>query len=138
MINAFASRQFVAFLLTGGIAALVNFISRIIYNLWFGFSAAVILAYLTGMVTAYVLARAFVFTGRHSLSRSAFYFALINVLAIAQTWLVSLLLLHHVMPALNVVRFAPELAHAVGIVVPVFTSFLGHKYLSFRTPADSP
>ena len=51
MINEFASRQFVAFLLTGGTAALINFISRIIYNQWLGFSSAVILAYLTGMVT---------------------------------------------------------------------------------------
>jgi putative flippase GtrA len=25
-----------------------------------------------------------------------------------------------------------EIAHAVGIVVPVFTSFIGHKYWSFR------
>lgn len=132
MINAFASRQFVAFLLTGGTAAAINFISRIVYNQWLGFSSAVILAYLTGMVTAYVLARTFVFTGRHPLSRSIFYFTLINLVAIVQTWLVSLLMLNHVLPAFSVVRFAPELAHAVGIVVPVFTSFLGHKYLSFR------
>lgn len=134
MRNPFASRQFVAFLLTGGTAAVVNFLSRIVYNLWMGFSAAVVLAYLTGMITAYVLARMFVFTGSHSLSRSLFYFSLINVLAVIQTWLVSLGMLHYVLPALGVTRLAPELAHAVGIIVPVFTSFLGHKYLSFRNP----
>jgi|SRR5690554_2079794 len=134
MINAFASRQFLMFLLTGGVAALVNFASRILYNQWMGFSSAVILAYLTGMVTAYLLARAFVFTGAHPLSRSILYFGLINLLAVVQTWLVSLLMLHQILPAIGIVRMAPELAHAVGIVVPVFTSFLGHKYLSFRTP----
>jgi len=138
MINEFASRQFVVFLLTGGTAALVNFFSRIIYSQWLGFSSAVILAYLTGMVTAYVLARVYVFTGSHRLSRSILYFTLINMLAIVQTWLISLLMLHHVLPAFDIVRFAPEVAHAAGIVAPVFTSFLGHKYLSFRAPPETP
>ena len=61
MIGAFRSRQFLVFLLTGGIAAAVNFGSRILYNQWMGFSAAIVLAYITGMVTAFVLARLFVF-----------------------------------------------------------------------------
>ncbi|TGT79823.1 GtrA family protein, partial [Mesorhizobium sp. M8A.F.Ca.ET.161.01.1.1] len=25
-----------------------------------------------------------------------------------------------------------EIAHAVGVAVPVFSSYVGHKYLSFR------
>ena len=52
MIGEFMSRQFLAFLLTGGTAAAVNFGSRILYNRWMDFSSAVVLAYLTGMVTA--------------------------------------------------------------------------------------
>lgn len=133
MIQPFLSRQFVAFLLTGGTAALVNFFTRIVYNNWMGFSAAVVLAYLTGMVTAYILARLFVFKGStQTLQRSMMLFALVNLLAIIQTWAVSLLMAFTVLPALGVTRFTLEIAHAVGIVVPVFTSFLGHKYWSFR------
>lgn len=133
MIQPFMSRQFVAFLLTGGTAALVNFFSRIVYNSWMGFSAAVVLAYLTGMVTAYILARIFVFKGStQTLQRSMMLFALVNLMAIIQTWAVSLLMAYTVLPALGVTRFTLEIAHAVGIVVPVFTSFLGHKYWSFR------
>ena len=33
---------------------------------------------------------------------------------------------------LGIDRFAAELAHAVGVMVPVFTSYLGHKHWSFR------
>jgi putative flippase GtrA len=33
---------------------------------------------------------------------------------------------------MGVTAYAPELAHAVGVVVPVFTSYLGHKHFSFR------
>lgn len=133
MIQPFMSRQFVAFLLTGGTAALVNFITRIIYNNWMGFSAAVVLAYITGMVTAYILARIFVFKGStQTLQRSMLLFTLVNLFAIVQTWAVSLLMAYEVLPSLGVTRFTLEIAHAVGIVVPVFTSFLGHKYWSFR------
>lgn len=133
MIQPFMSRQFVAFLLTGGTAAVVNFCTRMLYNNWTGFSTSVVLAYLTGMVTAYILARFFVFkSSTQTLQRSMLLFALVNVLAIVQTWAVSLMMAYAVLPALGVTRYTLEIAHAIGIVVPVFTSFLGHKYWSFR------
>jgi putative flippase GtrA len=127
------SRQFIVFLVTGGTAAAVNFGARIVYNLWMPFSAAVVLAYLTGMVTAYVLAKAFVFkTSTQSAGRSVLFFVLVNVVAVAQTWAISMGLAYYALPALGVTRFVKEIAHAVGVVVPVFTSYLGHKRWSFR------
>ena len=133
MIAQFASRQFVAFLVTGGIAALVNFGSRILLNHWMPFPAAVAVAYLLGMVTAFVLARAFVFAGStQSVQRSATFFVLVNLVAIAQTWIISMLLAYYVLPALGVQHYVNEIAHAVGVMVPVFTSYLGHKRFSFR------
>jgi len=133
MIQALASRQFLLFLLVGGLAALVNVLSRIGYSHWFGFSTAIVLAYVTGMVTAFVLSRLFVFRdSRRSLHHSAFYFVLVNLAAVAQTWLVSTLLAFHVLPWLGVSLFRLEIAHAVGVAAPVFSSYFGHKYLSFR------
>jgi putative flippase GtrA len=114
MIGEFGSRQFAAFLMTGGIAALVNFGSRVLYDRWTSFSIAVVLAYVTGMVTAFVLAKAFVFTApAHGVGRSALIFAAVNAAAVAQTWVVSMLFAYH--------------------VVPVFTSYLGHKHWTFRS-----
>ncbi len=133
MIGAFRSRQFLVFLLTGGIAAAVNFGSRILYNQWMGFSAAIVLAYITGMVTAFVLARLFVFRdSQRALHHSALYFVLVNGVAVLQTWAISLLLADWLLPALGVRQYVHELAHAAGVVVPVFTSYLGHKHLSFK------
>ncbi len=133
MIEQFMTRQFMIFLLTGGTAAAVNFCTRIVYSQWLNFSTSVLLAYVTGMVTAYVLARMFVFRGsKQTLQLSMMFFVLVNLLAIAQTWTVSLLMAYCVLPAMNVDRFTLEIAHATGIIVPVFTSFLGHKYWSFR------
>ena len=133
MIRQFASRQFLVFLLTGGLAAVVNFVSRIAYDIWVDFSTAIILAYLTGMITAFILARTFVFTeSRTTLRRSVLLFSLVNLTAVAQTWLISMGLALFALPALGVSRFVPEIAHAVGVMVPAFTSYLGHKYWSFR------
>lgn len=129
----FASRQFLAFLLSGGVAALANFGSRIVFNQWVSFSVAVVLAYMVGMATAFVLARFFVFAGsRLSVQRSAAFFVLVNVLAVIQTWGISVLLAYVVLPGLGVRAYVNEIAHAVGIAVPVFTSYLGHKHWSFR------
>jgi putative flippase GtrA len=129
----FMSRQFVIFLVTGGLAAAVNFSSRIVYNQWVNFSVAVVLAYLTGMVTAFVLARYFVFTeSNQSMQRSALWFVVVNIVAVIQTWVISMLLAFYVLPRMGLTQFIAEIAHAVGVVVPVFTSYLGHKRFSFK------
>jgi putative flippase GtrA len=133
MIRQFASRQFLLFIFTGGIAAMVNFGSRILYSLWVDFSSAIVFAYLTGMVTAYVLARIFVFKQTSlSLGRSALMFVLVNVVAVAQTWWISLLLADNFFPWMGMKTHVREFAHAVGVLVPVFTSYIGHKHFSFN------
>ena len=53
--------EFLLFLITGGVAALVNVVSRVGFSQLLRFELAVLLAYGVGMLTAYVLARKFVF-----------------------------------------------------------------------------
>ncbi len=127
------SKQFMIFLLTGGTAAAVNFGSRIVYNQYVDFSSAVIFAYITGMITAFVLAKLFVFKeSQQSLHRSALFFILVNLVAIVQTWGISMGLAHYLLPFLGVTLYVPEIAHAAGVAVPVFTSYIGHKRWSFK------
>jgi putative flippase GtrA len=133
MIRQFFSKQFVLFLLVGGTAAAVNLGSRVVYSLWLGFSWAVIFAYVSGMLTAFLLDRQFVFKkGKHSLRRSALYFVLVNLAGMAQTWGVSMWLAGSLLPSLGLTQNVEALAHLVGVGVPAFTSFLGHRYLTFR------
>jgi putative flippase GtrA len=133
LIQQFLSKQFLLFLATGGTAALVNFCSRIFYDHWVSFSSAIILAYLTGMVTAFLLARFLVFKqSQHSFSQSALIFTAVNLVAVLQTWFISMGLALYVLPSMGVTHWVAEIAHAVGIVSPAFTSYLGHKYLTFR------
>lgn len=133
MIKSLASNQFLVFLITGGIAALVNFGSRIIYNIFVDFSYAIILAYLTGMVTAFILAKRYVFTqSSQKLHTSIMFFSLVNLVAVAQTWLISISLAYYLLPHFGIVEYVLEISHAVGISIPVFTSYLGHKYFTFK------
>ena len=133
MIHHFASKQFLAFLLTGGLAAIANFASRIFYSNYWDFSTAIILAYLTGMICAFILAKLFVFTnGQQALHKSILFFTLVNLAGILQTWVMSMGLDLFVLPTLSINKHRQDIAHAIGISVPVFTSFLGHKFYSFK------
>ncbi len=126
------SKNFLMFLLTGGFAAAVNWSSRILYNLWIPYSAAIAVAYITGMVTAFVLAKAFVFTeSKQSTYRSALFFTLVNLVAVIQTWAVSVALAYYVFPAIGMNWHERDIAHLIGVIVPVFTSYIGHKRFSF-------
>jgi putative flippase GtrA len=131
--SGLVSKNFLMFLLTGGFAAAVNWSSRILFNLWMPYSAAIVVAYIAGMITAFVLAKMFVFTeSKQSTHRSAFFFTLVNLVAVAQTWTVSVGLAYYVFPKLGVTWHDRDIAHLVGVVVPVFSSYIGHKKLSFK------
>jgi putative flippase GtrA len=126
-------RQFLLFVLSGGVAALVNIVSRVGFSQLLRFELAVLAAYGVGMVTAYVLARRFVFAAnRQSVRRSFAAFALVNLVAVLQTWLVSIGMRYLLLPLIGVTALVDLIAHGCGVIVPVFTSFLGHKHISFR------
>lgn len=131
-------RQFVLFLITGGIAALINIASRIGFSKVLRFELAVLAAYAIGMTTAYVLARKFVFLQtQQSVQRSFAAFALVNLAAVLQTWLVSIGLRSWLLPILGAAALVDLIAHSFGVVVPVITSFFGHKYVSFRDVSNN-
>ena len=132
-----AKNQFAGFLIAGGIAAVVNFLSRIAFNVFFGYAISIVLAYLVGMVTAFLLNRHGVFASSgKSVHVEVAWFTLVNFLAVLQTLGISLLLANVIFPKLGLVAFRKEVAHAIGIVVPVVTSYFGHRHWTFgsRSP----
>jgi len=126
-------REFTLFLVTGGLAALINVVSRIRLSTVVRFEMAVLLAYGVGMVMAYVLARKFVsLSSLTSIRRSFAGFAMVNLFAVLQTWPVSIGLRNWLLPLLDIVVFRDLLAHTIGVAVPVVSSYFGQKYISFR------
>ncbi len=131
--DVFASKEFLNFLLVGGFAAIVNVVSRVFYSYYIDFSEAIVLAYLTGMITAYLLSKFFVFdTSKNTALQEVAYFTLVNVAAVIQTWVVSMVLYHYVLRWMEISFYNKEIAHLFGVAVPAFTSYVGHKHLTFR------
>jgi putative flippase GtrA len=124
--------EFLKFLVTGGLAALANLASRYALNLLMPFEAAVVVAYLIGMTTAYVLARLFVFrvSGR-SVASEFRRFAIVNVVALAIVWLVSVGLARLLFPAVGFTWHVDDVAHLIGVLSTAVTSYFGHRLYTF-------
>ncbi len=126
------SRKFPRFLLAGGIAALANMGSRYLLGFVMAYVPSILVAYLIGMLTAFLLNRRFVFRGAgNALHQQVFWFVAINIAALAQTLLVSVALSDWILPWIGWSRQPETVAHVIGVIVPVFTSYIGHKRWSF-------
>jgi putative flippase GtrA len=133
MINKFFSTQFLLFVIAGGVSMIFNLGSRIVYSRWLDFSYAVFFAYLTGMLMAFLLFKFFVFNkSNQSTQNSVMLFVLVNLVGMLQTLLISLWLVHYLLPLLGVTSYQEEIAHTIGLGSTVITSYIGHKHWSFR------
>jgi putative flippase GtrA len=125
--------RFGLFLVAGGLAAAANYGSRFGFSLWFSYPVAIVLAYLVGMAVAFVLMRQYVFEGSgKALGPQVVKFVLVNILAVLQTLIVSLVFARWFLLALGVESHVEAIAHAFGVAVPAVTSYLGHKKATFR------
>ena len=132
------TREFVSFVVAGAIAAGVNWGSNILLRLVLPLEVSVLVSYLIGMTTAYTLSRLFVFaqSGRQ-VHDEYIRFAIVNVVAAAQVWLVTIGLAHWFLPLIGWTWYPELVAHAVGVASPIVTSYLGHKYFTF-SKKDAP
>lgn len=127
------TKQFFFFIISGGVAALLNWVSRFFFSLFTSFEVAIILAFIIGLTSGFLLMRLFVFEGiGKPVAPQVGKYLAINLLALLQTLVVSLALARWVLPLVGVERHTEALAHFFGVFVPVVTSYFGHKYLTFR------
>lgn len=132
-MNVATSRQFGAFLVVGGIAAAANVGSRIGFSHFMPYAPAIVCAYIVGMTVAFLLNRAFVFrTPSHGLQHQVLWFTAVNLAAVTQTLVVSLLLAGWLFPAIGMQHHVETVSHIIGVLVPVGTSYLGHRFITFR------
>ena len=126
-------QRFVRFLLAGGTAAAANYGSRFVFSLWCQYEAAIVLAYLVGMLVAFLLMRRYVFdAGSKALGPQVLKFIAVNLFAVVQTLVISVVLARWLLPAAGLHQQVEALAHLVGVLVPVLTSYVGHRFATFR------
>ena len=132
-LPAILTPQVVRFLFAGAIAAAANYGSRFLFNRWVSYEQAIVLAYLVGMFVAFVLMRGHVFEAKgKALAPQIIKFGGVNLLAVLQTLIISVVLARWVLPASGVTEYAEALAHLVGVLIPAATSYFGHKLFTFR------
>jgi len=133
VVKAFVSQQFLHFLIAGSIAAGVNFSIGFLLSGLLPIYGDIVVGYLAGMLTAFFLFERKVF-GEHGESRrkSVKMFILVNILGLLQTWLVFALLKDYLFPQMDYDFYAAETARAVAIIIPMFSSFFGHKFFTFK------
>ena len=126
------SPRFIRFAVSGGLAAAVNILSRIALSQVTSYSIAIVIAYLIGMTTAYVLMKFLVFerSGR-SATGEYLRFGVVNIVALAQVWCVSMLFAVYIFPWL-MPSVSPETpSHIIGVLSPIATSYFFHKHFTF-------
>ena len=124
--------EFARFVAAGGAAAAVNVASGYLFALFMPYRVAIVPAYFCGMVTAYLLNKYLVFAPSSLRARAEFArFVVVNMIALIQVWVVTVGLAQWLFPAVGFTFHAPTIAHVVGVTVPVFTSYFGHKHFSF-------
>lgn len=132
MIKYFLTTQFLSFLVVGGLAALLHWLARIILSVWLPFSTAVIIAYIIGMIVAFILNSFFVFPksekSRHAQARD---FVLVNLSFFPVVWFVSLQI-NNWLKTISIVSHSEELAHAIAIPLPMLATFLIYKFFAFK------
>lgn len=125
--------EFIQFLIVGGFSAGINFVSRIGFSGLVSYRYAILLAYTIGMLTAFLLSKHYVFekSGRSSKDELR-DFTIVNIFAVIQVWLISVGLAEYIFPYISFNYYPEEVAHLIGLGIPVISSYFGHKYFSFR------
>jgi len=124
--------EFARFIAIGGLAALVNLVSRYLLDFVMPFEAAVVLAYMVGMVFGFFLFQKLIFggSGGHR-SRRLIRFVQVNILGAALAWAISSLMARLILPALSWQYYPFEFAHLVGVGAPAISSYFLHKHYTF-------
>lgn len=125
--------EFVRFVATGSIAAVVNLATRYLLNFITPFEVAVVLAYLAGMVVAFFLFQRLIFKNPGTpLKRRVVRFTQVNMLGLVLAEATSIALARWLFPAIHWTIRPFDVAHLIGVSVPAVSSYFLHKYYTFR------
>lgn len=123
------TKEIFKFLISGALAAGVNFGSRFIFSTFMEFQCAVISAYLVGMAIAFWLFRTRVFKdGRTNIRQATFRFLVVNIFGMLLIWTASAFVLQ----VIGVSAINEAIAHLFGISFTTVTSYFGHRFYTFK------
>jgi putative flippase GtrA len=126
--------KIVRFVLIGGFATCVNLAARAVLDLATSYEVAIVLAFPIALTTAFTLNRTFVFDGSTGDWKLQYWrFFLVNLATLAQILLVSVAFARFILPAIGFRWHAELVAHAIGLLSPIPTSYWAHKRFTFTS-----
>lgn len=132
MIKHFFTKQFLLFIVMGGAAAFINWISRIIFSNWMSFYLAVFYAYGLGMTVAFTLNSMFVFSrSKKPKRKQARDFMIVNLISFPIV-LLSSITIEHLLLEYGFINYRQAIAHGLALIVPILGVFLIYKYFAFN------
>ncbi|HMB00633.1 MAG TPA: GtrA family protein [Spirochaetota bacterium] len=138
-------KQFLLYFCCAGLAAVVNFTTRILYDLVLGFDLSVCLGYITGIGFNFTLSKFLVFkAGKSGRTGGELLKFIIVALSGLLVTLLSTRFYYYLLGAwdnfleetgemlhIKMIVLRKGAAHAAGIGTAFIYSFIGHKYFSF-------
>jgi putative flippase GtrA len=116
-----------------------NLLARAVFSQLMPFELALIPAHLVGMLVAFVLTRAFVFTGSQTpVAVGLKRFAIVNIGSLLITTIVASFSLRILFPLINFSLFPATAAHIAGLGVASVFSYFGHLHYSFSDTPSKP
>lgn len=130
------SNRAIGFVLVGVFAGCVNLAARAFLNQFMSYELAVFFAYCIGLTCAFFMNRSYVFKVTSGAPLKQYLkFALVNLLALAQVWMISVLFMRLIFPSIGFYWNSALVSHAIGVASPILTSFFAYKYFVFREPS---
>ena len=127
----FNYREQFLFIFCGGIAASINFFSRILLSFYINLTLSVFFAYILGMLAAYFLFKKFVFlNNKKSKKSSPLIFIVVNCIAVLQIYLMTVLINYVAQSYTGYSNVT--IAHGIAILTSVFLSFYLHKNYTYK------
>lgn len=130
-----SARQFACFLVCGGLASVVNISVRWALTFVIPYSVSIVVAFLCGLFTGFLLFKYVVFKStltKNILAEGSKYI-LVNAFALLQTLVISIGLADYIFPRMGMCFYPYDIAHITGVLFPVVSSFLFHKYFTFKS-----
>jgi putative flippase GtrA len=135
----FLNRQFAGFLVVGGFAALLQWVSRFVFGQWMPYQASVVAAFMVGLTAGYILNVVFIFPhSQRSRGAQILLFSVFNLLGLPVVWGVSVVLGVMLLPHVMTRPLAEAVGNGIGILSPVAINFLLHKTFTFRVDPERP
>ena len=131
IFKAFKYREQILFIVCGGIAASINFFSRILLSFYLNLTLSVFFAYILGMLTAYFLFKKFVFLkNKKSKKSSPIFFIVVNFIAVLHIYLMTVLINYVAQSYMGYSNVT--IAHGISLSTSVFLSYYLHKNYTYK------